>query len=99
MYFVYKLVPPRPTFAVDMDEAEAALMGKHAAYWGDQLKQGKVVVFGPVMDPAGVWGLGVLDTEDETEAHGLVLDDPVIDAGVCTFELHQMDVVVRATVR
>jgi hypothetical protein len=79
-----------------MDEAEAALMGKHAVYWADQLNQGKVVVFGPVMDPAGVWGLGVLDTVDQTEAHGLVLDDPVIDAGLCTFELHQMDAVVRA---
>lgn len=50
----------------------------------------------PVMDPAGVWGLGVLDPTDDTEAHGLVLDDPVIDAGLCTFELHQMDAVVRA---
>ena len=81
MHFVYKLVPPRPTFAFDMDETEAELMGKHAAYWRDQLDQGKVVVFGPVMDPAGMWGLGVLDTEDDAEAHGLVLADPVIAAG------------------
>ena len=46
-----------------------------------------------------VWGLGVLDTEDEAEAHSLVLDDPIIDAGVYTFELHPMDAVVRPTVR
>ena len=44
MHFVYMLVPPRPTFALDMDETEAELMGKHAAYWRDQLDQGKVIV-------------------------------------------------------
>ena len=97
MHFVYELVPPRPTFALDMDETEAELMGQHAAYWLDQLDQGLVIVFGPVMDPAGVWGLGVLETEDQAAARGLVLDDPVIAAGVCTFELHPMDAVVRAT--
>ena len=97
MHFVYKLVPPRPTFAFDMDETEAELMSKHAAYWRDQLEQGKVIVFGPVMDPAGVWGLGVLETDDGTEARGLVDADPVIVARVCAFELHPMDAVVRAT--
>jgi uncharacterized protein len=97
MHFVYKLVPPRPTFAIDMDETEAELMGKHAAYWRAQLDQGTVVVFGPVIDPAGVWGLGVLETDDEAAARELVLADPVIDAGVCTFELDPMDAVVRAT--
>ena len=67
MHFVYKLVPPSPTFAVDMDETEAELMGKHAGHWQDQLDQGKVIVFGPVMDPAGPWGLSVLETEDEAK--------------------------------
>jgi uncharacterized protein YciI len=95
MHFVYKLIPPRTTFALDMDETEAELMGKHAAYWRDQLDHGRVIVFGPVMDPAGVWGLGVLETEDEAAAHGLVLADPVIAAGVCSFELHRIDAVVR----
>ena len=71
MHFVYKLVPPRPTFPFDMDETEAQLMSRHAAYWRDQLDQGKVIVFGPVMDRAGVWGLGVLETDDETEAAAL----------------------------
>ena len=96
MHFVYKLVPPRPTtFAFDMDETEAELMRKHAAYWRDQLDHGKVIVFGPVMDPAGMWGLGVLETEDEAAARALVLADPVIAAAVGTFELHPIDAVVR----
>jgi uncharacterized protein len=95
MHFVYKLVPPRPTFAVDMDHTEAELMAKHAAYWRDQLDHGNVIVFGPVIDPAGVWGLGVLETDDEVAARGLVLADPVIAAAACTYELHPMDAVAR----
>ena len=96
-HFVYRLIPPRPTFAFDMTETEAELMGKHAAYWREQMDRGRVVVFGPVMDPAGVWGLGVLDTADEDEARSLVLADPVIDAGVGTYEIHAIDAVVAGT--
>ena len=73
-------------------------MGQHAAYWRDQLERGHVVVFGPVFDPDGVWGLGVIDTEDEAAARSLVLDDPVIRSGVCTYALHSMDAVVRPSI-
>jgi uncharacterized protein len=96
MHFVYKLVPPRTAFALDMDETEAELMAQHAAYWRDQLDHGNVIVFGPVMDPAGLWGLGVLETDDEAAARRLALADPVIAAEVCTFELHPTDAVVPA---
>jgi hypothetical protein len=30
-HFLYKLIPARPTFDRDMTEAEAAIMGQHAA--------------------------------------------------------------------
>ena len=32
-----------------------------------QLAAGKVIVFGPVADPKGPWGLGVLRVRDEAE--------------------------------
>jgi hypothetical protein len=51
--FVYKLVPPRPSFAMDMTDAERAVMGEHAAYWHGLLDRRTAVVFGPVLDPAG----------------------------------------------
>ena len=96
-HFVYRMIPHRATFAFDMSESEADLMGKHAAYWRDQMDHGRVLVFGPVMDPAGVWGLGVLVAADEDEARGLTRADPVIAAGVCTYELHPIDPVIPAT--
>jgi uncharacterized protein len=94
-HFVYKEIPPRPTFAADMSTAEADLMARHATYWFDQLDRGRVIVFGPVADPDGVWGLGVIDIEDDAAARALVLDDPAIASGMATFELHPMDAVVR----
>jgi hypothetical protein len=54
-HFLYKLIPPRPTFDRDMNEAEATIMGQHAAYWQDQIERGSAIVFGPVADPARAW--------------------------------------------
>jgi uncharacterized protein YciI len=96
-HFMYKLIPPRPSFALDMNDHEAARMGEHAAYWRDQLDRGRVVVFGPVLDTAGVWGLGVLEVDDEDHARRLIDDDPVVADGLCVFELHPMDAIVRSS--
>ena len=49
MNLVYKLIPPRPTFALDMTETEQGIMGEHAAYWNGLYEQGFVVVFGVVI--------------------------------------------------
>src|SRR5262245_41369889 len=95
MHFVYKLVPPRPTFASDMTADEATIMASHGAYWHEQLAAGRVLAFGPVHDPAGVWGLGLIEADDEAAAIQLVQADPAISSRLGTFELHQIDAVVR----
>jgi uncharacterized protein YciI len=81
-HFFCKLIAPRPTFAFDMNEAEKALMGQHAAYWTQMLNDGAVVVFGPVMDPGGPFGMGIMDAADETEAKRRADADPVMKAGI-----------------
>ena len=97
-HFVYKLVPPRATFDKDMSEAEAGVMAQHAAYWMELLQQRRVLVFGPVSDPAGVWGLAVVDTNTYDDARALAVDDPAVTAGVCTFELHPLAAVLPTDV-
>ncbi|MDB5805965.1 MAG: hypothetical protein JWN73_3287 [Betaproteobacteria bacterium] len=77
-YFVARLLPPRPTFAHDMNEEEKVLMGEHAAYYRAQMAQGRVVVFGPVGDPAGPWGLGILRARDEAQGRAFTEEDPVL---------------------
>ena len=80
-YFLLKLVPPRPTFVQDMNTDERAAMGAHAEY-----TRGKIgdiaVAFGPVADPSGVWGLGILAVKDEAAAREFVDNDPVIKANL-----------------
>ena len=38
-----------------MTADERAVMGRHVAYWSEQAALGVAIVFGPVMDPKGVY--------------------------------------------
>ncbi len=79
-YFFCRLIPPRPTFAQDMTEKEAQVMGDHVAYWTSLAEKGTAIVFGPVADPDGVWGLGILAVKEEKDVYFLTSNDPVIRA-------------------
>ena len=79
-FYLCKLVPPRPTFPQDMTPREAEIMQAHVAYCGKLLEAGKAVVFGPVADPRGVWGLGVLQLPDDADPQAIVAEDPVMKA-------------------
>ena len=74
--FFVKLVPRRATFAQDMTEAERAIMMEHIAHWTGLMERKIVVVFGPVMDPAGAYGMGVVEVESEDQLRALLDDDP-----------------------
>jgi hypothetical protein len=78
--FFCRLNAPRATFGQDMTPDEARLMQEHAVYWRDWMAQGKVVTFGVVGDPAGVFGIGVIEVDDDAEARRLADGDPVIRA-------------------
>lgn len=58
MYYLYKLIPPSPTFHLDATAEEKEIMGRHIAYRTALTDKGMAIVFGPVFDPAGVYGLG-----------------------------------------
>jgi uncharacterized protein YciI len=77
-YFALHLLPPRPTFAQDMSPEERSIMQRHVAYWTDLMDKGKVLVFGPVIDPNGVYGLGVIAVDHEDEVEELTSHDPAI---------------------
>lgn len=89
-YFVYKLIPPRPTFAADMNDTEGATMGEHAEYWQRIFGDGRVVVYGPVGDPAGSWGLAVVEADTEDAVRAIGADDPAVKSGMCTFDVFPM---------
>jgi uncharacterized protein len=93
MAFLYRLLPPRPTFAQDMSPAEADVMGRHVAYWQDLLGRQVALAFGPVLDPEEPWGLGLLDLEDEQAARAIGASDPAVESGTCTYEVVPMQLV------
>lgn len=93
MAFLYRLLPPRSTFAQDMSSAEADVMQRHGAYWQDLLNRDVALAFGPVLDPEGPWGLGLLDLEDEQAARAIGASDPAVETGTCTYEVVPMQLV------
>lgn len=91
--FFCKLVPPRPTFAMDLSPSEADVMMRHALYWQDLIARGVLRVFalGLVMDPAGAFGIAVMEREDESAVRALTDRDPAIAAGIgMHYEIHLM---------
>jgi uncharacterized protein YciI len=89
-YFVYRLIPPRPRFDVDMSDDERVIMGRHAAYWQELTDQGRVLIFGPVRDSTGAWGLAVFRAANDTKARGLVAGDPAVSTGMATCDVGPM---------
>ncbi len=76
MFFFIRTQNPRPTFHLDMTAEERAVMTRHVAYWSEQAERGTAIVFGPVMDPQGVYGIGVYEVADEAEMRSLLDHDP-----------------------
>jgi len=76
--FVFKLIPPRDNFAIDMSEAERATMTEHVDYWRALMAEGRVVAFGPVADTAGPYGIGIILADDLPAAHALCAADPAV---------------------
>ncbi len=76
MYFFIRTQNPRPTFHLDMTPDERSAMEKHVAYWSQYAVAGKAIVFGPVMDPKGVYGVGIYNVDDQAEMERLLELDP-----------------------
>ena len=66
-------------------------------YWTKQLGEGKAVAFGPVADPKGGWGLGVVELQSADEVKTFEANDPAIQSNLgFRYEVLPM---VRAIVR
>lgn len=81
-YFFCRFIPPRTDFITTMTAAEAALMKEHGAYLQGLLEDDKVVAHGPVMDPAGGWGLSLFAIDDGEDIDALTAADPMIRARI-----------------
>jgi uncharacterized protein YciI len=88
--FLFRLIPPRADFAQTMTADEQKAMSEHMEYWQRLLADGKVLVYGPVADPEGVWGMGVFRVADRAEMLAIGEADPSVVAGINTFEVFEI---------
>jgi len=93
-HFALKLISCRPTFAQDMTPEERVIMQQHVVYWRELMDKGKVLVFGPVMDPKAVYGLGIIEAENEEEVKAFIANDPATK--INTYEFYPMRAVVKS---
>jgi uncharacterized protein YndB with AHSA1/START domain len=80
-FFLCRLLPPRPTFMADMNAEELDVMRRHQGYWKALMNEGKVIAYGPVADPKGGWGVGIIRVPTEEAMHALKEADPAILSG------------------
>jgi uncharacterized protein YciI len=88
--YVFRLIAPRPDFAMTLSDEEREIMGRHAAYWQPVIEAGRMVVFGPVLDSTGSWGLGVVESDNGDQLRDFAAHDPVVTTGTAKIEIGEM---------
>jgi uncharacterized protein len=95
-HFFIRLIPPRPGFSSDMTPEERGLMQQHVAYWQGLLRRKIAFAFGPVFDPRGGYGIGIVELADEKAAEELMAKDPTLLSGTgFSFEIYGMRLVKK----
>jgi uncharacterized protein YciI len=61
-----------------MSAEERAVTEAHFAYWGEQLARGQVIAIGPVDDPNGPYGIGIVLARDMSGAEIIRNGDPAM---------------------
>ena len=84
MIFAFRLLAPRPTFVEDMTDEERAVMAEHVEYWQGLMAAGVAVAFGPVLDPAGPYGLAVVEVPVPERVDEVIAADPAVRSGMKT---------------
>jgi len=91
-YFFLKLNPSRADFSQTMSAEEREIMLQHVAYWKNLMSKGKVVVFGPVLNPQAVYGIGVIAANNEDEVKEFIKNDPA--TAINNYEYYAMRAVL-----
>ena len=89
-WYLLRLIAQRPDFAFTMTEDEQATMGRHSAYWRGHLDVGTALIFSPVADPAGPWGLCIAQAGNRAAAQELTEADPAVTEGVGHYEILEL---------
>lgn len=89
-FYLCKFIPPRADFLATMSADEGIRMKQHVAYMNDLLAKGLIVAHGPVIDPAGGYGLSLYQVPDDQEITELTSQDPIVKNGLGRYEWFEM---------
>jgi uncharacterized protein YciI len=92
LHFYFKLIPPRPSFALDANAEELAIMKKHSVYFDEQFEAGRLLLYGLVPAQEGAFGIAILEVENEAEVRAFGENDPSVLVGLNRFEISPMRV-------
>jgi uncharacterized protein YndB with AHSA1/START domain/uncharacterized protein YciI len=85
-HYLVQLHGVREGWPENMTAAEEQIMSDHYYYLVRLMNEGKVLLAGPCLDP--IYGLIVLEVDDESEAKRLMDEEPSVVGGVHTYTLH-----------
>ena len=88
--YLTKWIPPRADFVTTATDAEKDLLQQHGAWLNAMMADGLIVAHGPVMDPAGGYGVALWTLDDDRDLAGVVAQDPIVRAGVGHYEQFTM---------
>jgi len=89
-YYLCKYIPPRADFLATITADERQLMTQHGSYLNELLEQGMVVAHGPVIDPAGSYGVSLYQIKDDQDIAAITSQDPIVKNGVGHYEHYVM---------
>lgn len=89
-YFLCKYIPPRGDFLATMTADEKTWMAQHGEFLDDLLEKGMIVAHGPVMDPAGGYGVSLYRIADDQDIATITARDPIVANGAGHYEHHPM---------
>ena len=82
----------------DMTDSEKKVMQEHSVYWRTQMEKGQIVMYGPVADPRGAWGIGIVNMSTAKEVEEFGKNDPAIKSSTgFKFEFYPMPTLVQNT--
>ena len=88
-HYLYRIQPTRPAMLLEGSTPEEdAIIGQHFAYLQGLTAQGVVILAGRTLntDPSS-FGIVIFRAADDTAAHALMDNDPVVRQGVMRAEL------------
>lgn len=73
---------------MDMTSVERAIMEDHKIFWNGLFEKGVAMVTGPILDPKGAYGFGIIAARSLEDAAEILKGDPAQQ--ISAYEIYPM---------